>query len=264
MTEEKDVKHEEEKVEEADAVQGSREPVEDGDAGTVEEVSEPDAAAEEQPRETGDEKSKAAIDTEPEEPADDEDEAGANDGEEAAPSDEEAGPSDEPAAEGGDGEGSADEAITPKMERKLRRSRQAKPALQQRSFSEQAAERAERRAKKARLRGRSRQRFKEKRRKSGDDKQRAQPVVEVVTRPAAHKQRQGVVVSNKADKTITVQIETRLPHPVYKKIVRRTNRLYVHDERNEAKEGDTVRVVECRPLSRSKRWRLVEIVERAR
>ena len=76
--------------------------------------------------------------------------------------------------------------------------------------------------------------------------------------------RQGIVVSDKADKTITVKIEIARPHRVYKKIVRTSSTLHAHDERNEAHIGDTVRIVESRPLSRTKRWRLVEILERAR
>ena len=81
---------------------------------------------------------------------------------------------------------------------------------------------------------------------------------------AARKTRQGVVVSDARDKTITVEMSTARAHPVYGKTVRRTSRLHAHDERNEAGVGDLVRVVECRPLSRQKRWRLVEILERAR
>jgi small subunit ribosomal protein S17 len=81
---------------------------------------------------------------------------------------------------------------------------------------------------------------------------------------AHRKTRQGVVVSAVRDKTITVLLETARPHPVYEKTVRRSSKLHVHDERNEASEGDIVRVVECRPLSRQKRWRLVEIIEKAR
>ena len=76
--------------------------------------------------------------------------------------------------------------------------------------------------------------------------------------------RQGIVVSDKADKTITVRIDVTRRHRMYKKIVRESSTLHVHDERNEAHAGDTVRVVESRPLSRSKRWRLVEVLERAR
>jgi small subunit ribosomal protein S17 len=78
------------------------------------------------------------------------------------------------------------------------------------------------------------------------------------------KVRQGVVVSNKADKTITVRIDLARRHRMYGKVVRSSNTLHAHDERNDANIGDTVRVVESRPLSRTKRWRLVEILERAR
>lgn len=78
------------------------------------------------------------------------------------------------------------------------------------------------------------------------------------------KARQGYVVSAGRDKTITVLLETQQRHPVYKKTVRRSSKLHAHDERNEAGVGDLVRVIECRPLSRQKRWRLVEIIEKAR
>ncbi|MFM8909222.1 MAG: 30S ribosomal protein S17 [Gemmatimonadota bacterium] len=83
------------------------------------------------------------------------------------------------------------------------------------------------------------------------------------TRPA-RKTRQGLVVSDKMDKTVVVAIERRVPHPVYGKMVTKTKRLKAHDEQNSAKVGDTVRIVETRPLSKDKRWRLLEIVERAR
>jgi small subunit ribosomal protein S17 len=76
--------------------------------------------------------------------------------------------------------------------------------------------------------------------------------------------KQGRVVSDKMDKTIVVVSETRVPHPVYGKIVRKSVKFKAHDEQNEAKAGDTVRIMECRPLSKDKRWRLVEIVERAK
>jgi small subunit ribosomal protein S17 len=82
--------------------------------------------------------------------------------------------------------------------------------------------------------------------------------------PGRPKVRQGVVVSDKADKTITVRIDVTRRHRTYKKIVRHSTTLHAHDERNDAHAGDTVRVVESRPLSRTKRWRLVEVVERAR
>ena len=81
---------------------------------------------------------------------------------------------------------------------------------------------------------------------------------------ARRKTRLGVVVSDAREKTITVRIDTARPHPVYGKTVRRSLKLHVHDEQNDATVGDTVRVMECRPLSAQKRWRLIEIVERAR
>ena len=80
----------------------------------------------------------------------------------------------------------------------------------------------------------------------------------------SRKVRQGLVVSDKMDKTVVVAIERRVPHPVYGKMVTKTKRLKAHDEANSAKVGDTVRIVETRPLSKDKRWRLLEIVERAR
>ena len=76
--------------------------------------------------------------------------------------------------------------------------------------------------------------------------------------------RQGTVVSSKADKTITVRIEVVRRHPVYEKVVRRSATIHAHDESNAANAGDVVRVIESRPLSRTKRWRLVEVLERAR
>ena len=80
----------------------------------------------------------------------------------------------------------------------------------------------------------------------------------------SRKARTGLVVSDKMDKTVVVAIERRVPHPVYGKMVTRTKRLKAHDEENSAKVGDTVRIVETRPLSKDKRWRLVEIMQRAR
>ena len=78
------------------------------------------------------------------------------------------------------------------------------------------------------------------------------------------KTRTGLVVSDKMQKTVVVAIERRMPHPVYGKMMTRTKRLKAHDVENSAKEGDTVRIMETRPLSKDKRWRVVEIVERAR
>jgi len=78
------------------------------------------------------------------------------------------------------------------------------------------------------------------------------------------KVRTGVVVSDARDKTVTVEIASVVRHRVYKKTVRSVKKLHAHDEENEARRGDTVQIVETRPISKSKRWRVVEIVERAR
>jgi small subunit ribosomal protein S17 len=80
----------------------------------------------------------------------------------------------------------------------------------------------------------------------------------------ARKVRVGVVVSDKMQKTVVVSIERRVPHPVYGKMMTRSTNLKAHDETNQAKTGDTVRIMETRPMSKDKRWRVVEIVERAR
>ena len=83
-------------------------------------------------------------------------------------------------------------------------------------------------------------------------------------RETSRKTRVGRVVSDKMDKTIVVAIEDRVAHPLYKKIVKRTYKLKAHDEANECGVGDTVKVMETRPLSKDKRWRVVEIVEKAK
>lgn len=80
----------------------------------------------------------------------------------------------------------------------------------------------------------------------------------------SRKTRVGKVVSDKMDKTIVVAVEDRVAHPLYKKITKRTYKLKAHDENNECGIGDTVRVMETRPLSKDKRWRLVEIIEKAK
>jgi small subunit ribosomal protein S17 len=132
------------------------------------------------------------------------------------------------------------------------------------SIEERAERRVAERKRKAAQRTRFRARAKERRKAAR---------VEVPAHEADHapehgpgrpKTRQGVVISAKPDKTISVRIDTARRHPRYHKIMRTSSTLHVHDERNDANEGDTVRVVETRPMSRTKRWRLVEVVERAR
>ena len=87
---------------------------------------------------------------------------------------------------------------------------------------------------------------------------------ETAEQRSARKVREGLVVSNKMDKTLVVAVVERVRHPTYGKFMMRTKKLYVHDETNDANIGDKVRVMETRPLSKSKRWRLVEVLERAK
>jgi len=78
------------------------------------------------------------------------------------------------------------------------------------------------------------------------------------------KSRSGVVTSNKMDKTITVAVERKVKHPIYGKFIKKTTKLHAHDEKNECSEGDVVKIMETRPLSKSKRWRLVEVIEKVK
>jgi small subunit ribosomal protein S17 len=87
---------------------------------------------------------------------------------------------------------------------------------------------------------------------------------ETAEQRSARKVREGLVVSNKMDKTLVVAVVERVRHPKYGKFMMRTKKLYVHDETNDSNIGDKVRVMETRPLSKSKRWRLVEVLERAK
>jgi len=92
----------------------------------------------------------------------------------------------------------------------------------------------------------------------------AQPVTDTAAERGRRKVRTGVVVSDKMDKTVLVRVDRKVTHPLYRKTVRRSSKLAAHDEQNEAHVGDTVRLMETRPVSKSKRWRVVEIVERAK
>jgi small subunit ribosomal protein S17 len=170
-----------------------------------------------------------------------------------APAPEQAGET--PAAEG-DGE----EPLSPKQKRKLERSRSTGPAHAQQTPEERARERADARAGKAA----DRRRWHAKQRERRAGRPAAEPQPQEPRARGARKERRGVVVSSKPDKTITVRIDVMRPHPMYGKVVRNTSTLHAHDEKNQANEGDVVRVVECRPLSRTKRWRLLEVLERAR
>jgi small subunit ribosomal protein S17 len=165
-----------------------------------------------------------------------------------------------PATPGREAEAAAgdDEGLDWKARRRLERSRRPVEAQPQRGPEERREERSQRRQAKAVGRRRHRQ---SRRAKKGDPGT-GTPAAE--RRPNPVKVRQGIVVSDGADKTITVRIDTARRHPAYEKIVRRSRTLRAHDERNEAGEGDVVRVIETRPISRSKRWRLVEVIEKAR
>jgi small subunit ribosomal protein S17 len=176
----------------------------------------------------------AAEEAAPEEPA----------AEEAAPAAEEAEPNPE-------------DELPWKERRRLQRSREphkAGPAL---TPEERAAKRGEQRQRKAESRRKERAAAKK-------DKTAGAGTPAAERDSVAAKVRQGIVVSNKAEKSITVRIDIARRHPTYEKVVRRSRTLHAHDERNEAGEGDTVRIVETRPISKTKRWRLVEVVERAK
>ena len=132
------------------------------------------------------------------------------------------------------------------------------------TIQKRAQEREERRKRNAAARKRTRAKQKEKRAAARAEAPPAAAVEGKQHGPGRPKVRQGVVVSDKADKTITVRIDVTRRHRTYKKIVRTSTTLHAHDERNDAHAGDLVRVVESRPMSRTKRWRLVEVLERAR
>jgi small subunit ribosomal protein S17 len=125
-------------------------------------------------------------------------------------------------------------------------------------------EREQRRAANAAERSRYRKRRREKDRATRAAAPAPEQVAAKEHGPGRPKERQGIVVSAKPDKTITVRIDITRRHRTYKKIVRGSTTLHVHDERNDASEGDTVRIVEARPISKTKRWRLSEVLERAR
>ena len=214
-----------------------------------EQAAEAEAPAEEAPAEEAEEAPAQ------EEPAAEEAEA---ESEAAAESAEDAADDAAPAAPGREAEEAEGDDSDWKTRRRLERSRRPVEAQPQRSPEERQAERQQRRGAKASERRRHRASRRAKKGEPG------------VGTPAAERQpnptkvRQGVVVSNGADKTITVRIDIARRHPTYEKVVRRSRTLHAHDEGNEAGAGDVVRVVETRPISRSKRWRLVEIVEKAR
>ena len=191
--------------------------------------------------------------------------------EETAAADEQPEAEEEPAAEGAEAPAEEPEApaeaeaepaeqLSPKELRRRARSRFTGEPRPPRSPEERQLERLERRRHKAASRRRWRSRARERARTAPT----AEPPAPVERAHGKPRERQGVVVSDRADKTITVRIDMQRPHRTYGKIVRTSSTLHAHDERNDAHIGDKVLLVESRPLSRSKRWRLVEVLERAR
>ena len=180
----------------------------------------------------------------------------------AAPAEEAAAPAEEAPAAATPAEPAEPQVVqTPKERRTARRNAAvAKRGPRRASHEDREAVRKQ----KAEQRRRYRAKQKEKRAAARAAAPPAEPQHAPEHGPGRPKVRQGVVVSDKADKTITVRIDVATRHRKYRKIIRHSSTLHVHDERNDANEGDTVRVIESRPLSRLKRWRLVEVVERAR
>jgi small subunit ribosomal protein S17 len=185
---------------------------------------------------------------------------------EAAAAEEAPAPEEAPAAEEAPEPEAAGEApATPKERRRSSRAKKAAkgPAPVARTPEERQAARDAARARKATSRRAARAKARAKAKDAGTAAP-AQATPPHEHGPGRQKVRQGVVVSDKADKTITVRIDVTRRHRRYSKIVRSSNTLHAHDERNDAHVGDTVVVRESRPLSRLKRWRLVEVVERAK
>jgi small subunit ribosomal protein S17 len=157
------------------------------------------------------------------------------------------------------------EQLSPKERRRRARAKRAEPTRPSRTPEERHAERVEERGRKA---ARRRARRLAERAKAAERRAGAPPPAPLapVHAPVEGKRklRQGVVVSDKAEKTITVRIDIARRHRRYEKIVRSSSTVHAHDENNEAHEGDVVRVIESRPLSRTKRWALVDVLEKAR
>jgi small subunit ribosomal protein S17 len=156
-----------------------------------------------------------------------------------------------------EGEPDPEDELPWKERRRLAKSRRPHKAGPQLSVEERAQRREADRRRRAEMRRKQRAEARKERTPGTGT-----PVAEKDANAA--KVRQGIVVSDKGQKSITVRVDIVRRHPVYEKVIRRSRTLHAHDERNEAGEGDVVRVVETRPLSKTKRWRLVEVVEKAR
>jgi small subunit ribosomal protein S17 len=232
----------------------------------------PAGAAEDQATEaeSADEPEAEQAEADPAAPGREAEEADGGDADPAAPgreaeeadggdSDADGGDSEAPEAEEAPAEDAEpEETLSPKQLRKRERSRAGGQAKPQRGPEERATERAEARQGAAVRRRRYRVARRAKRGEPGQGTPKPE------REPGSKRVRQGTVVSAAADKTITVEIPVVRRHPTYEKVVRRTSKLHAHDEANTAHEGDVVRVIESRPLSRTKRWRLLDVVERSR
>jgi small subunit ribosomal protein S17 len=217
----------------------------------------PEAPAEEAPKDEAPAQEAPAEDAPAEEaPAEDAPAADDSDGEQAETSpDTPAGEAEDVADEGAEDEF---EGMDWKARKRLERSRESGEAGPQRSPEDRAKERAGQKATASKVRGSYRRKARGKA-EAGDG---GTPAAE--RHPAPRKERQGRVVSDKGDKTITVRIDVARRHPTYEKIVRQSSTLRAHDPSNEAGEGDLVKIIETRPISKTKRWRLIEILEKAK
>jgi small subunit ribosomal protein S17 len=190
-------------------------------------------------------------------------EAPAKEADAPAPEEEKAGGDEAPAAKAAEpaaakqSEPNPEDDLPWKEKKRLEASRKPHTAKPQQSPEERKAERLAERKRRGAERRKERAAAKKKK-SSGTGTPPAEKDAN------AAKLRQGIVVSDKGQKSITVRIDTARRHPTYEKIVRRSRTLHAHDERNEAGEGDMVRIVETRPLSKTKRWRLVEVLEKAK
>jgi len=144
------------------------------------------------------------------------------------------------------------------------RAAKAKTASGPRTLEDRLAERAAHKERNAKQRTAYRAKQKAKRAEARSEAPAGEDQVTREHGPGRPKVRQGVVISDKAEKTVVVRVDIARRHKRYHKILRSSMTLHVHDERNDAHTGDTVRVQECRPMSRTKRWRLLEVLERAR
>ena len=228
------------------------------EAPSAEPAPETDEAAGDTPREAADEAADVEVEDAPAE-----EEAPAEEAEpEAAAEPEAEEPAPEPAAEEPAAEAAAEpvEQLSPKERRHRKRGQHKGEAGPPLTVEERIQRREEGRKRKAAERRRYRS-------GRGAARKQAQPSGEGTPKPERvpgnPKVRQGTVVSNKMDKTITVRVESARRHPAYEKVIRSSKMYHAHDERNEAGPGDTVRLIETRPMSKTKHWRLTEILERA-